>query len=72
MLLCLTFPDVMEHVKDKIIEINDRYPTMMYAAQDDLNFLFKNKWMELDAKWNVQNPYSLAGHINEFPQGYMF
>lgn len=59
-----------ENVQDKILNINNKYPVMMYAAQDDLNILFKNKWAELDAKWNVQNPYSLISHIGSFPQGY--
>lgn len=61
----------MEKVQDKIIKINNRYPDLMYAAQDDLNILFKDRWMELDPEWNVHNPYSLSGHINMFPQDYL-
>ena len=57
-------------VQEKILEINSKYPTMMYAAQDDLNILFKNEWTELASKWNVQNPYGLIAHIDEFPTGY--
>lgn len=61
----------MENIQDKIIEINNKYPSLMYAAQDDLNILFQNRWAELEEKWNVQNPYSLSGHINMFPQHYL-
>lgn len=60
-----------ENVQKKIIDINNEYPVMMYAAQDDLNILFKEKWAELDAKWNVQNPYSLVAHLDSFPKDYI-
>ena len=60
-----------ENVQEKIIDINNRYPIMMYAAQDDFNILFKGKWAELDAKWNVQSPYSIIAHLSSFPEGYV-
>lgn len=58
------------NIQKRIIEINQKYPTLMYAAQDDLNILFKKQWLQLDDKWNIQNPYSLMTHIKEFPEGY--
>lgn len=58
-------------VQTKIVDINNNYPTMMYAAQDDLNILFKDNWTQIDDKWNVQNPYSICSHIDKFPEGYV-
>lgn len=58
-------------VQEQIIEINKKYPSMMYAAQDDFNILFKNQWAELEPRWNFQNPYSLLAHIDDFPEGYL-
>lgn len=57
-------------LQDKILEINNKYPVMMYAAQDDLNIVLKENWRELDIKWNYQNPYSLLSHIKMFPKNY--
>lgn len=58
------------NMQEKIIEINQNYPTMMYAAQDDLNIVFKNQWKHLDAKWNIQNPYALLAYKDDFPRDY--
>lgn len=59
-----------DEVQKKMIEINTKFPTMMYAAQDDFNILFKNRWAELQPKWNVQNPYSLLSCADQFPKEY--
>lgn len=57
-------------LQEKVVDINNIYPTMMYAAQDDLNIILKDCWKELDIKWNYQNPYSLISHIKMFPSNY--
>lgn len=59
------------NLQEKVIEINNVYPTMMYAAQDDLNIVLKNNWKDLELKWNYQNPYSLIAHLKCFPVDYM-
>ncbi len=60
-----------ENVQKKMIDINDKYPVLMYAAQDDFNIVFKRKWVELDARWNVQSPYCIVAHINSLPENYI-
>lgn len=60
-----------EDAQQKIIDVNNKYPSMMYAAQDDFNILFKGRWAELDAQWNVQSPYSIVAHCADFPEGYV-
>lgn len=60
-----------EDVQKKMLEINEKYPVLMYAAQDDFNILFRGKWAELDAKWNVQSPYCIVSHVSNLPKGYV-
>lgn len=57
-------------LQEKVIKINNKYPAMMYAAQDDLNMVLKDNWKELNIKWNYQNPYSLLSHLKMFPSNY--
>lgn len=58
------------NLQQRVVDINNQYPAMMYAAQDDLNIVLKGMWKELNIKWNYQNPYSLISHIKLFPSNY--
>ena len=58
-------------IEKKFISVNEKYPAMMYPAQDDFNIIFSGKCLFLDLMWNYQNPYALYNHISEFSKDYL-